>query len=266
MQGMGFMRDRSSWIVRASDDFEPLMSLFCFPYAGVGPSVYGGWAEQLRQSGVKVFLIQPPGRESRLREEPMCTMSEIAVAAASAIAPLVIGRFAFYGHSLGAKIAFETAREMRRRFGTAPDHLFVSASIAPHLPWPYPPMHRLPKEQLLREVQHRYRGIPEPVLREHDLLDLLLPGLRADLTILETYSYTAEPPLPSAITAFGGLEDRSVSEASLQAWRTLTRSAFTIRMLPGGHFFLHSERMTLFKTIAKAAAALGTSAPLAAVE
>jgi len=266
MQGIAFMRDRSSWIVRPSDDFEPLMSLFCFPYAGVGPSVYSGWAEQLRPSGVKVFLIQLPGRESRLREDPICTMGEIAGAAAGAIAPLVTGPFAFYGHSLGAKIAFETAREMRRRSGNAPDHLFVSASIAPHLPWPYAPMHRLPGEELLREVQHRYGGIPEPVLRERDLLDLLLPGLRADLTVLETYSYIAQPPLHSAITAFGGIYDRSVTEASLLAWRVLTQSAFAIRMLPGDHFFLHSERMTLIKTIAKAAAALETPASLAAVE
>jgi surfactin synthase thioesterase subunit len=242
------------------------MSLFCFPYAGAGPSVYRGWAEQLRPCGVKVFLIQLPGRESRLREEPMCTMSQVAGAAASAIAPLLTGRYAFYGHSLGAKVAFETAREMRRRSGNAPDHLFVSASIAPHLPWPYPPMHRLPREELLHEVQHRYGGIPEPVLRERDLLDLLLPGLRADLTVLETYSYTSEPPLDSAITAFGGIDDHSVSEASLLAWRVLTRSAFAVQMLPGDHFFLHAERMTLIKAIAKAAAALGTPAFLAAVE
>lgn len=260
------MRDPSSWIVHSPGPFEPRMSLFCFPYAGVGPSVYRGWAEQLRPAGVEVFLVQLPGRESRFREEPMCAMSDVARAAASAIAPLITGAFAFYGHSLGAKIAFETAREMRRRSGEAPDHLFVSASLAPQVPWPYPFLHRLPREELLRQVQRRYGGIPEPVLKERDLLDLLLPGLRADLTVLETYVYTAEPPLRSAITAFGGVDDHSVTEASLLAWRAQTRSAFEIRMLPGDHFFLNAERASLINAIAKTAADLGAAASLAAME
>jgi medium-chain acyl-[acyl-carrier-protein] hydrolase len=106
-------------------------------------------------------------------------------------------------------------------------------------------MHVLDTPQFIEEVQRRYGGIPPQVLEEEDLCALLLPMLRADITMMETYSYIAEPPLQTAISVFGGLEDRVVAESSLAGWRQQTEGEFCLRMYPGNHFFPQSAEADL---------------------
>jgi medium-chain acyl-[acyl-carrier-protein] hydrolase len=207
----------------------------------------------LAPCGVEAWIAQLPGREARFRESPIRSIREAASSVAAALAGSLNGPYALYGHSLGAKIAFETAREIRKLGGIEPAHLFVSASLAPQIPWPYPDLRTLADERLIQEVQRRYGGIPDAVLRERDLLQLLLPALRADITILETYRYSPEPPLGCAIAAFGGLDDNTVTEPSLAAWRAQTRGRFQLRMFPGDHFFWNEARPDLVKLIAAAA-------------
>ena len=145
--------------------------------------------------------------------------------------------YAFYGHSLGARIAFEVAREFRRREAPVPIHMFVAACQAPQVPWPHPPVNGLDSSLFLREMQERYGAIPRQVVEDKELLGLLLPTLRADVTMIETYVYAPGAPLDCGITVFGGLEDHTVPQSTLEQWQAQTRGEFSLCMIPGNHFF-----------------------------
>jgi surfactin synthase thioesterase subunit len=166
-----------------------------------------------------------------------------------ALRPLLDRPFAFFGHSLGAIVAFETARSLRGR-GLSPAHLFVSGNIAPHLPDPAPPIHALPADAFLRELKE-LNGMPQAVLDSQELLDIMLPVVRADFTLLETYQYDSQPPLDCPITAFGGLQDPRTTRSGLEDWRTQTVGTFDLIMLRGDHFFLDAERPLLLHAIAQ---------------
>ncbi|MCA1852371.1 MAG: hypothetical protein LC647_08250 [Beggiatoa sp.] len=158
--------------------------------------------------------------------------------------------FAFFGHSMGALIGFELARQLRRQHGPSPVHLFVSGRGAPQIPPPEPPIHALPEPQFIAEVQH-FNGTPTEVLQHPELMQLLIPTLRADFAVCETYTYTTDAPIDCSISAFGGLQDRKVSRERLEAWRDQSRASFSLCMFPGDHFFLHTAEPLLLETIAQ---------------
>ncbi|UCC54021.1 MAG: thioesterase, partial [Anaerolineaceae bacterium] len=155
--------------------------------------------------------------------------------------------FAFFGHSLGARVGFEVARSLRRQGKPLPAQLFVSACPAPQLPSGRP-IHMLPKAAFLAELQRR-NGIPQEVLAHPELLELLLPMLRADFMVIETAVYRSEPPLNFPITAFGGIEDPIVSRGALEAWEEQTSGPFNMVFFAGDHFFLRTAEDQLLQTI-----------------
>jgi medium-chain acyl-[acyl-carrier-protein] hydrolase len=157
--------------------------------------------------------------------------------------------FALFGHSMGAFVAFEVARQLRRMGGPLPTRLIVSAARAPQLPDPYQPLYRQPDATLVQEVR-RLNGIPESLLAHPDFLRLLLPVLRADLAVCETYLYKAEAPLSCPVSAYGGSHDTRVPRHFLTGWRAQTSEDFNIRMFPGDHFFLQTARRALLRIIA----------------
>jgi len=210
--------------------------LFCFPYAGVGASAFRGWPEQIGNN-VEVCCIELPGREGRIRERPLKSLDELVPLIAENIEKFSDLPYAFYGHSFGGTLAFETARLLRRNEARLPIHLFVSGSPAPHIPLPYSRMSRLGVAEFLAEVQKRYGGIPEAILLDREVLGLLLPALQADIAALEDYRYRDEPPLECPITALGGTGDRMVPEESVAAWRRQTCGEFYFETLAGDHFF-----------------------------
>ncbi len=171
-------------------------------------------------------------------------------AIASALIPYLDKPFVFFGHSMGGLISFELTRLLRRKSARSPVHLFISGRRAPQLPSEKPPIHTLPELAFLQELRH-LKGTPEEVLVNTELMQLLLPILRADFAVLETYLYTKEPPLECPITVFGGWQDREVSCDELEAWREQTSTAFSLYMLPGDHFFIHSAQTLLFQRITK---------------
>lgn len=239
----------SHWILLPRRRPEAAVRLFCFPYAGVGATAFRGWADGIG-SRAEVVCLQPPGRESRLREPSIPVLASLAQEAATAIAPLLDRPYAVLGHSLGAVVAFETVRELRRRGRLEPHHLFVAAARAPHLPWPHPPLRHLDALALVREVNERYGGtVPRPVLESAEFRDLFVPGLRADLVALETYEYTADAPFRSAITAFVGTADRMAPESVVREWARHTTGPFTLRQVTGGHLFLHSARAEMIAAV-----------------
>jgi surfactin synthase thioesterase subunit len=149
--------------------------------------------------------------------------------------------FAFFGHSMGALLAFEVARELRRRDAASPEGLFLAAASAPHLPRTEAPLHALPDRDLLMAVDARYGSIPSEVMGEPELLPIVARALRADMEIVETFGYAEEAPLSTPLVVFGGLSDASVSGSALEAWRRQTTSRFAVEMVPAGHFFLEAR-------------------------
>lgn len=181
--------------------------------------------------------MELPGRAARLREAPFRRVRELAATLAASLEEYQGEPLAFFGHSLGALLAFEVVREMRRRGAPPPLHLFVSSRRGPRIPEAEGAIHGLPDAAFVEEVQRRYDAIPDEVLREPELMQLLLPILRADFEMLETYEYAAEEPLDCPITAISGLEDSRVSLEALEAWGLETSGSFQTRRFPGGHFY-----------------------------
>lgn len=235
----------SPWIVRKARPGTRLR-LFCFPYSGAGASAFRGWGDAM--PSLDVCAVQAPGRESRLREPPFAAMEPMVTEIVKAIRPMLDQPFAFFGHSLGGFVAFETARALRREGAPMPRHLFVSGVPAPHLHVVDEPIHGYPDPELMTELR-RYQGTPEDVLENDELMMLLLPLLRADFTIYETYRPAPEPPLDLPITALGGLEDDDASREELDGWRAHTTKGLVLRMFPGNHFFVHTMRARLLGTV-----------------
>jgi surfactin synthase thioesterase subunit len=223
--------------------------LFCFPFAGVGPSAFRGWSQSLPET-VEALYVHLPGRESRLREASIPDVPTLAAEITDAIAPFADSPFALFGHSLGGLIAFEVARTFRRRGLSTPVRLFASACRAPHLLSPFAPLQNLNEDDLLRQVNERYdSSVPKEVLENAELRELLVPALRADFAALETYQHTPQLPLDCPLTVFGGRHDRTLAGDALEAWSLHTSKDFRLRLVDGGHFFLQSERRRLIDDI-----------------
>jgi medium-chain acyl-[acyl-carrier-protein] hydrolase len=166
----------------------------------------------------------------------------------SALGPLLDRPFVLFGHSLGGLIAFELARLLRRSGRRSPARLIVSGCAAPRRVESCSPG-RPYREQELVDYLHRAGAAPRAVLREKDLLRLLLPALRADLTLFDTYRYAAEPPLECAISVLAGRQDRLVNEELLGGWESETIGPFSLQMLPGGHFFPSSHEDAFLRVL-----------------
>ena len=238
------------WFVCTRPRSSPDLRLFCFPYAGGGASIYRAWPTRLT-TNLEVFAVQLPGRESRLSEAPFDSLPRLVTALADVIAPYTNGRYAFFGHSFGALLGFELARELRKRSHGMPVCLFASGRQAPRRPEPDPPLHRLPDTEFARAVHRRYNAIPQFVFDEPELLQLLLPALRADLSMAETYAYSDEAPLDCTICAFGGELDHRLTKADLDAWRDETCGESSVRMFPGDHFFLQHVQAQVLNAVSE---------------
>jgi surfactin synthase thioesterase subunit len=244
-----------SWLLRLPPRPRARVRLFCFPHAGGGGSAYRLWSGGLPE-GVEVCAVQPPGRESRLSEPAAASVRELVEGLLPELARHLDLPFAFFGHSMGAVVAAETARALLAAGGPPPRHLVVSARRPPHLAGTEPPLHPLPDDAFVAEVQRRYGGIHPEVARHADLMALLLPGLRADIRALETHRPPPRPPLPCPVSAFGGADDRLTPRAHLDAWRGETSGPFRVRVFPGGHFYLDARRAELLADLAASLAPL----------
>ena len=195
---------------------------------------------------VELCAVQLPGREDRLAERPYASVPDLI----GALTPALDVRrpFALFGHSLGALLAFETARALRRAGGPEPAVLFVSGSSAPHLEDTEPPLSRLSDTQLVAQLQ-RLRGTPDPVLQDAELMALLLPVLRADFALYESYAYRDEPPLACPIVAFGGDADVRVPVHEIDLWAAHTTGGVSRQMFAGDHFFVQSAQPLLVNAV-----------------
>jgi medium-chain acyl-[acyl-carrier-protein] hydrolase len=239
----------NSWVTCPKPNPHASLRLFCFPYAGGSAFNFRGWADQLPAT-VELCLIELPGRGLRMKEKPFTRMLPLVQAIAQALLPHLDKPFIFFGHSMGGLISFELARLLPRDYGLSPVHLFVSGRRAPQIPAPDSPIHALPDPAFLEKLR-RLNGTPEAVLKSGELMQLLIPTLRADFAVLETYIYAPGPTLDCPITAFGGLQDREVNCDDLEAWREQTNAAFSLQMFRGNHFFLHSAQSLVLQSLCR---------------
>lgn len=218
--------------------------IFAFPYSGAGSLAYHKWAQAYRDSATDFLSVQLPGRENRFNEPPPDDLPKLVSTLAKAISPLLDKPYVFFGHSLGALLAFELCRELRRQGQPLPVHLIVSAFRSPEHPNPNRELHRLSDPDLISAIG-AYGGTPPQVLANKELMGLLLPMLRADFKLHETYRYQDDSPLPCPLTALTGTTDPFVTHAHMQNWQQQTTARFQHLPLTGGHFFLNIQHDTI---------------------
>ena len=226
------------------------LRLFCFPYAGGGPSIYRTWAQNMPRE-VEICALQLPGRWSRHHEPPFTRMEPLVEAVLRSLEPELDRPFSFFGHSLGGLIAFEVACRLVEAGDKVPLQLLVSARIAPDQPLATRPSVHLPDEQFLQRMAKVYDGIPQEVMGDPELLELMMPVIRADIEVFETYHYQEKPPLPIPIAAFRGADDPVVSEEAVARWKDHTTAEFTVDAFPGKHFFLFTSADQFFSRLKK---------------
>ena len=235
------------WLTLPKPNPKATLRLFCFPYAGGGPLIFRTWPDNL-PNFVEVCPVQLPGRGQRLREPGITRVEVLIPKLAEALMPVFDKLFAFFGHSMGATVAFELSRYLRREHGVQPVHLFASGSAAPQLPDRHPRTYDQPETEFV-ETLRRLKGTPQEVLENPELMQLIMPLLRADFELAQTYAYTDEPPLNCPLSAFGGLQDTDIPREDIESWREQTTASFTFRMLPGDHFFLLTEQRRILQLI-----------------
>jgi surfactin synthase thioesterase subunit len=223
---------------RAGPDPRAELRLMCVPYAGGGSSVFHAW-HGLAGERVQVCAVHLPGRETRHGEPAVSDLAQAVAPLADACESFLDRPYAIFGHSMGGLIAFELARTLRRRGRPAPVRLFASAACAPHLIARRPPLGHLDDGAFLDRLAHINDEAAQLTARP-ELRELVLPMLRADVALIETYRYSDEPPFEFPITALGGTEDAWVRLGELAAWSSHTRGAFNLRMIPGGHLFVRT--------------------------
>lgn len=236
-----------SWIGHFKPNPRASLRLFCFPYSGGSASAFRTWEHSLPPD-IEIVPIQLPGRENRLRERPFTHLTPLIQALLDVLPPMLDKPFVLFGHSLGALICFELTRQLQKKGGPQPQHIFVSAHRAPQKPLLQEPLHLQSDTKMLQELRN-LNGTPESVLQNTELMNILMPLFRADFSIYETYTYQPEDPLNCAITAFCGTQDTRATRGEMIPWQEQTSGHFVLRMLPGGHFFMHTAQTQLLQSI-----------------
>lgn len=226
--------DENPWIASWPTSEAPAMRLLCFPHAGAGAGRFRPWARLLPAS-VEVCALRFPGRESRLTEPPVDDLRALVEALVAELPDALDMPYAVFGECSGTLVAFELVRRLIDEGRQLPLCLFGSACQAPQVGRDGARLHELPFDQMIDRVGE-FGGIDRELLDEPDLLELIEPTLRADLRMVETWSYAPAPPLPVPISLFGGLDDRFIAPEELLAWREQTTCRFSLRLLEGDHF------------------------------
>ena len=217
---------------------QPSIRLFCFPYAGGSADVYRNWQSWFPEQ-VDVCLAHLPGHGRSTGQKAFTRLAPMVQALADRIGHQIEVPYVLYGHSMGALISFELARELLRRNGAGPNHLIVSGRRAPQCAKDEQKTFDLPYEDFVAELK-RLNGTPREVLENPELMELFTAVIRADFEVVEEYEYSPGERLPCPITVYGGLDDKDVSAESCHAWREQTSAGCKVRMFRGDHFFIRN--------------------------
>jgi len=236
----------SPWFACFHPSSTSKIRLFCFPHGGGSPFFFRDWGTSFSQE-FELFALNLPGRGNRIQDPLLRDMDDLATAIVDALQPYLDKPFAFFGHSVGALVCFEVARRLEAQGFPSPMRIFISAHEAPHRIAEKTPMYNLPDEELLKVVKE-LEVIPEGALEDQELADIVLPPLRADFQLAETYQFKGKE-LTAPISAFGGTEDPLVRQIELQEWERYTTGQCQLTMFEGDHFYLESHRSSLIEKI-----------------
>jgi medium-chain acyl-[acyl-carrier-protein] hydrolase len=235
------------WVSCPRQVTTPKLRLICFPPAGSGTVIYQKWAAHLIPD-VEMWIIRLPGRETRLREPVFTSMKPLLESLADTFSPHLTQPYLFFGHSLGGLVSYELSCYLRNYSKSMPLHLLISGHRAPHRPPLNPPVHQADDQCFLQRIKDM-GGTPDKFFEMKDLIQMMLPALRADFTIWETYQYHSEPPLNIPITAFGSDGDKDAAEEDILAWEQYTEAEFRAHMFHGSHFYFQNDPKPLLKLI-----------------
>ncbi|MCX5398712.1 thioesterase II family protein [Streptomyces sp. NBC_00102] len=243
-----------AWLRRYHPADADAVTLVCFPHAGGSAGYFHPFSAALAPS-VAVVAVQYPGRQDRLGEPCVEDLGELAEAVQRQLRTLC-GPLAFFGHSMGASIAFEVARRRELAGEEAPLMLFVSGRRAPDTRRAATePVHSLDDAGLLARIK-RLGGTHTQLLDDPELVDLVLPAVRGDYRAVESYHCPPGTVLRSPLTVLTGTEDPLTTAEEADAWRRHTSAACTVHTFPGGHFFLEPESRAVIATVSGALAGL----------
>jgi medium-chain acyl-[acyl-carrier-protein] hydrolase len=229
---------RRPWFQSLSPVDGKSLRLFCFPYAGGNTSGFRIWQRHFPPD-IDLCLVHLPGRGKRTGEQMFTRLTLLVQTLADLITREPQPPYALFGHSMGALISFELARELRRRGFAAPQRLLVSGHAAPNLHSGKPPIFNLPEESFIEEIR-KMGGTARELLDNPEAMRLFCSVLRADFEMVDTYEYRAEEPLSCPITVYSALQDSEAPVESLHVWQEHTSASCKVRMFPGDHFFIHS--------------------------
>ncbi len=216
------------------------LRLFCFPHAGGGTSHFYRWRRYAPDS-LAIIPARLPGRETRLQQMPLTSLSELATNIADTIRSHPPGPFALLGYSVGAYVAFQVAERLPRHGPWSPSSMVVVASQAPGTRRVAASVSELPDEEFIEHIHRKHGGIPSLIRRDPAWLRAVIPAIRADLRMLESFRLEPTEPLVCPLMAIGGIDDQHVQIDSLTGWGLVTRGQLTTRQFPGGHFFLYPD-------------------------
>ncbi|WP_327350852.1 thioesterase II family protein [Streptomyces sp. NBC_01304] len=247
-----------SWFAPTAPLAKPEVRLFCLHHAGAGASAFRGWQE-LVGPRIEVIPVQLPGREARFTEPAERSLAALADRLVEPVGERAGSvPFAFFGHSMGALLGYDLTRRLTA-LGRPPLLLGASGCVAPQLQSRKDDVHGLSDEGFLQHIR-KLEGTPAQILDNPSLRDLVLPVLRDDFIACETYVYEPQAPLRTAITVLGGDTDPGVPADQLARWGDLTEARTTVRIFPGGHFYLADQLGTVVSTlVAELFAELGTA-------
>lgn len=227
--------------------------LICFPFAGGSVSAFRKWKNEISKF-VELCLVQLPGRENRINEEPIRRLSTLVIQLADELEPIIKdnNEYFFFGHSMGALISYELTREIQKRGWQMPKKLFISGKNAPHIKRSSKnsPVYNLPKDEFIDKIRGM-NGTPEEVLQNTEIMEVYLPILRADFEIVDTFEYKKGYILDCPIVAFCGMDDPLTKPSDVELWRELTNGDFTTHYFLGDHFFIlqRENRKSLIQII-----------------
>jgi len=230
----------NSWVTCPAPNPAAKIRLFCLPFAGGGASAYRQWSKHFSPE-IEVCPIQLPGRENRFSEPAIKNAQQLAQQLANQLQMYANKPFAIYGHSMGALLAFETTRVLQRQGLPMPEVLFLGAHRAAHRPPKRKPMHTLDDNAFIQKLQ-TFGGFPDEVLASKELVQFLLPTLRADFSLCDSYVFEADDaPLECPMSLFAGEFDEEVTPEDMTDWQIHCAQMAQLHRLDGGHFFLRSH-------------------------
>ncbi|MEU6994219.1 alpha/beta fold hydrolase [Streptomyces sp. NPDC046465] len=241
------------WIRRFRPRPEADVRLVCFPHAGGSATYY----QPLAQSptllpDADILAVQYPGRQDRRREPLLDRIPDLADLITEALTPFDDRPLAFFGHSMGAVLAYEVAQRLGERTGKEPCHLFVSGRRAPSRVRPGT-VHLLSDADLTAELR-RAGGTDPLFLNDEELLAEILPIVRNDYRAIELYQWNPSPPLACPVTALTGDRDAQAAQEDVAAWRQHTDGPFDLKVFSGGHFYLNTHLRGVAETVSRALA------------